>query len=482
MRLQLACLLICVWSPRLPAADRPNVVFIAVDDLRVDLGCYGSPDVRTPNIDKLAARSLLFRRAYCQQAVCNPSRASLMTGRRPDSLRIWNLPTHFRDRDPGLISLPQCFRQQGYVTQGIGKLFHNWRQKIKGDPAAWSVPEELHFNTHYADDPQVDGEVPPNLERIARNECRDVSDEAYFDGRIAAKAVAAIERLTSRDDPFFLGVGFWKPHLPFNAPKKYWDLFDRDQLTVVQRRKPPENVPSLALHDGKELLNRLGHRPTDEDVRALRHGYVAAIAYLDAQVGKVLDALNKSPAANSTIVVFWSDHGFHLGEHDLWCKTSNFELDARVPLLISVPQMKSAGQSTEALVELIDLYPTLTELANLDSPPGLEGRSLVPVLNHSKFERHAAYTQHPRPAYYKGDLPEVMGYSIRTQRYRYTEWRQMRSGQIVARELYDHKNDDPEHHNVIGDVTHPVENLAEQLRVVFPDRKWTEEAVLTGAP
>lgn len=480
MRYVILALSLFVGSRTAASEIRPNVLFIAVDDLRVDLGCYGSPDVKTPNIDRLARRSLLFNRAYCQQAVCNPSRASLMTGRRPDTLRIWNLPTHFRERDPKIVSLPQCFKQHGYVTQGIGKLFHNWRQKIEGDPVAWSVPEQLHYNTHYADVPQVDGEVPPNLTDVAKNECRDVPDEAYFDGRIAKRAVTAIDQLSQSKQPFFLGVGFWKPHLPFNAPKKYWDLFDRSKLKVVQRRRPPENVPKIALHDSKELLNRLGRRPTADDVRSLRHGYVAAIAYLDAQVGKVMDALDGSPAADKTIIVFWSDHGFHLGEHDLWCKTSNFELDARVPLMISVPRMKTAGQKTDALVELLDIYPTLVELAGLKNLGGLEGCSLVPVLNDPSINNRFAYTQHPRPAYYKGNLPKVMGYSVRTDRHRYTEWREMKTGKIVAKELYDHKTDAAETANVADERGQPVKRLAANLRDVFPDHKWTESDIVAG--
>ena len=467
-----------VNSPKHGLTAPPNILFIAVDDLRVDLGCYGSPDVKTPNIDRLAKRSLLFERAYCQQAVCNPSRASLMTGRRPDSLRIWNLPTHFREHAPNAVSLPQCFKQHGYFTQGIGKLFHNWRQQIKGDPAAWSVPEEMHFNTHSADTAIVDGEIPLSSTSVPMTECRDLPDEAYFDGRIAKKAVAAIGSLARQQQPFFLGVGFWKPHLPFNAPKKYWDLFERSELTIVERRMPPENAPEIALHNGRELINRLKRRPTTSDVYTLRHGYVAAIAYLDAQIGKVLNALASSDAADSTIIVFWSDHGFHLGEHDLWCKTSNFELDARVPLMISVPGMKTAGQTTNEIVELLDIYPTLAELADLTPPDGLEGDSLAPLLRgefRKSQQKHAnAFTQHPRPAYYKGTLPEVMGYSMRTDGYRYTEWRNMKTADVVATELYNHTTDAAEERNVVAESHGLVAKFRQQLRTVFPDRKWTD--------
>jgi len=480
IRLRVLTALLCLAASVRSFADRPNILFIAVDDLRVDLGCYGSPDVKTPNIDRLAARSLLFNRAYCQQAVCNPSRASVLTGRRPDTLRIWNLATHFRERESDIVTLPQYFRQQGYFTRGIGKIFHNWRQKIEGDPVSWDVPSELHYNTHYADKPVVTGDLPANLVNVGTNECRDVPDEAYFDGRIAAKAVSVIAKLSKSQQPFFLGVGFWKPHLPFNAPQKYWDLFDRGQLTIVQRRQPPEDAPEIALHNGQELLRRLGRRPTTEDVYELRHGYVAAIAYLDAQIGKVMAALDASGAADSTIIVFWSDHGFHLGEHDLWCKTSNFELDARIPLLISVPGMKTDGQKTDALVELLDLYPTLVDYAGLPPMPRLEGSSLRPIIEGDQAHMRSAYTQHPRPAYYKGHVPEVMGYSVRSNQYRYTEWRNMRSARVVARELYDHETDPGETENVVARHAESAEKHARLLRDVFPDHHWTDAQVVAG--
>ncbi len=202
---------------------RLNVLFIAADDLRNDLGCYGHPLVKTPNIDGLARRGVQFRRAYCQQALCNPSRASLLTGRRPDTLRIWDLPTHFRQLDPDMMTLPQWFKTHRYFTQGIGKIFHNWRQEIHGDPASWSVPAVMHYATHGSDKPRITGELPPNLVTTARTEMRDVPDEAYFDGRIAALAVEALRQIGQHTQPFFLAVGFWKPHLPFNAPKRYWD-------------------------------------------------------------------------------------------------------------------------------------------------------------------------------------------------------------------------------------------------------------------
>ncbi|MEM8668276.1 MAG: sulfatase-like hydrolase/transferase [Planctomycetota bacterium] len=456
--------------------DRPNVLFIAVDDLRVELGCYGSAVVQSPNIDRLAASGVLFERAYCQQAVCNPSRASLMTGLRPDTLGVTDLPTHFRDRNDQLVTLPQRFKQCGYFTQGIGKLFHNWRQdRWKGDPVSWSVPQAMHYASHSHDTAKVDGGIPDDQADTPRVERRDVSDDAYFDGRIADQAINALRSIhgsnrgsiresthgpengSPNDRPFFLGVGFWKPHLPFNAPASYWELYDFDEIHPTQYPGPPSGVPAIALHDSRELLRSFQKSPpTDEQVRVLRHGYYAAISYVDAQIGRVLDELDRLDLRENTIVIFWSDHGFHLGEHSLWCKTSNFEWDARVPLIISAPDVGVPGSRSESIVELLDLYPTLLELCGLQSTSKLEGTSLVSLLlDPTKQVKQAAITQHTRPAYPSaGKRPDVMGYSIRTDRYRYTEWRDFETGETQATELYDHELDPEETVNRSQDESH----------------------------
>lgn len=428
--------------------DRPNVLFIAVDDLRVELGCYGSRQVISPNIDRLAGQGTLFERAYCQQTVCNPSRASLLTGRRPDTLRVWDLPTHFRQNLPDVVTLPQHFKQNGYHAQCVGKIFHNWRQDDwKGDPASWSVPSVLHYNSHGRDKPLVDGEVPPNLVSGRRGvECRDVPDNAYYDGRVAETAVTALRGLARRDEPFFLAVGFWKPHTPFNAPKKYWDMYDRETVPVPERVTPPDDVPELAL-----TKDRYRESADSKDLREMHHGHLAAITYLDAQIGKTLNALNELGLRKNTVVVFWSDHGLHLGEHGLTRKTTVFELDAGVPMILSAPGF-ARGQRTRALVELLDLYPTLVDLCGLEAPVGLEGKSLAPLLaDPAVAVRRAALTQTPRPNYLRGKMPEVMGYSIRTDRYRYTEWRDFKTGRARAHELYDHASDPGETRNVAGD-------------------------------
>ena len=449
--------------------ERLNVLFIAVDDMNTDLGSYGSTVALTPNIDRLARRGLLFRRAYAQQAVCNPSRASLMTGLRPDTLRVWDLRTHFRDTRPDAVTLPQLFKAHGYFTQGIGKIFHNWgaTSRIAEDPPSWSAPQKYHYAPHFSDW-YISG-APPGTPAKAQGEPTqrvDVPDETYFDGRIAAEAIRSLRK--HKDKPFFLAVGFWKPHLPFNAPKRYWDLYDPDAIPGPVPPTPPLDVPQIALHDFRELRRYAGmpeNGPlTSRQGRHLRHGYYAAVSFVDAQIGKVLDELDRLELTSRTIVALWSDHGFHIGEHGLWAKTSNFERDARVPLIISVPGQPIAGRHTDALVELVDLYPTLAEFANLPAPERLDGLSLRPLFRDPDQQlRAAALTQFPRPPYYNERF-DVMGYSIRTSRYRYTEWREAgdnppslarptasfgAAGKAVARELYDHDTDPNETVNLI---------------------------------
>lgn len=446
---------------------RPNVLFIAADDLRMNLGCYGDPVAKTPHLDALARRGMLFERAYCQQALCNPSRASLLTGLRPDTLRVWNLPTHFRDTHPAVVTLPQHFKQQGYFTQNIGKIFHNWRTKLEGDPDSWSVPAELHFASHATDVALIDGgALPPNTAVARGTEARDVPDEAYFDGRVAARAIEALRQCRARGQPFFLGVGFWKPHTPFNPPKRYWDLYRREDIPPLRHPAAPVDAPPLALANNPE-----GRGGPPDVVAELRHGYYAATSYLDAQVGKVIAELDRLGLAESTVIVFWSDHGYHLGEHGLWGKTSLFELDARVPLLIAAPQVQRAGVRTPALVELLDLYPTLVDLCGLPPVVGLEGVSLRPLLaNPAANVKEAAFTQAPRPPRLQGGQSDTMGYSMRDARFRYTEWREWRTGHLQATELYDHERDPDELINRAADPALAASRaaLARRLAAQFP--------------
>jgi iduronate 2-sulfatase len=428
-------------------AAKPNVLFIMADDFRPEMGCYGSTAL-TPNLDRLAKRSVQFERAYCQQAVCNPSRSSLLTGRRPDTLKLWNNGTHFRELNPDVTTLPLHFKEQGYTTRCVGKIFHNWHTAVKGDRRSWSADEFLHYANHGADTPQITGELPPNLATLnvgrgypeqGITSCYDVPDEAYYDGRVAAEAVKVMAEV--KGEPFFLAVGFWKPHAPFNAPKKYWDLYDRAKLPPLNSARP-EGAPEIAFHQSTEVLGPVAKQTpvSPEQAAQMRHGYFANISYMDAQIGKVLEALEQSGAAKNTIIVFFADHGYQIGEHGLWGKTSEFEFDAHVPLLISDLREENRGAKTKALAELVDLFPTLAELCGLPAPAGLDGKSLVPILKNPKRRlKLGAFTQHPRPAYYDREpdkRPKAMGYSIRTADVRYTEWRDWQTQAIAARELY----------------------------------------------
>ncbi len=416
--------------------------------------CYGDQTARTPNIDRLARRATLFNRAYCQQAVCNPSRASLMTGRRPDTIKVWDLGTHFRKTTPDVVTLPQHFRQHGYHSQCVGKIYHG--KKALQDSPSWSVPEK--FNVAVKREQYVLPKNRPGEKsgKMAACECADVPDNAYWDGKIADEAVKAMEE--SRDRPFFLAVGFMKPHLPFSCPKKYWDLYDRNSIDPPANPKKPAGVPEIALHDSVELRgytdipNKGPLSP--EKIAELRHGYYACVSYTDAQIGKLLDALDRLDLARNTVIVLWGDHGWHLGEHALWCKTTNFELDTHAPMIVAAPEQKRTAAKTDALVEFVDIYPTLVELCGLPMPGGLEGVSMVPLLKNPNLPwKTAAFSQFPRPWFYKKQ-PAVMGYTIRTRRHRYTEWLDFKTRQVLARELYEHPNDSGEIANLADKREH----------------------------
>jgi iduronate 2-sulfatase len=477
---------LCLWTLHASAAEQLNVLFIMADDFRPEAACYGGPAL-TPNLDALAKRGVLFERAYCQQALCNPSRSSMLTGKRPDSLRQWNNGTHFRERNRDVTTLPLWFKEHGYVTLDVGKIFHNWHTAEKGDARSWSAPEFLHYATHGDDKPEVTGEVPPNLvPPLGRNygtvplcECRDVPDDAYYDGRVAAEAIRVLGEI--KDRPFFLAVGFWKPHAPFNAPKKYWDMYQRDKLPPLNPNRP-DNAVEAAFHDGREIRGIPPNQLTFNSAEAaeIRHGYFANISYMDAQLGKVLAALDQLRLADRTVITFVGDHGYHLGEHSLWGKTSNFELDARVPMIVAVPKSSQAGKKTTSLVELVDLFPTLVDLCALPKSEGLEGVTLRPILDNASAQvKPAAFTQHPRPAYYDREpdkMPKLMGCSVRIAAGRYTEWRDWTSGEVTAAEFYDHARDTVEMKN-LAEQSPEAPAVAEARRLLrqqFPLATWKE--------
>ena len=417
---------------------RPNVLFIAVDDLRTSLGCYGDTLVKSPNIDQLACESRRFTRSYCHQAVCGPSRNSILTGRLPDNTRVWHNRNLFRDTLPDGVTLPEYFKNHGYHAQSLGKVFSGRDRLEEQDPQSWSVPPLLKGSgwSNYA----LEENRGHDGKGVAA-EMADVPDEGYSDGKLAALAVQTMEDLAERKQPFFLAVGFFKPHLPFCAPKKYWDLYDPTQFELTSFTDRTHGAPEVAYHEHRELG---GYQdvPKDEKfgakkTRHLRHGYYACVSYADAQVGKLLDALQSLGLAENTIVVFWGDHGYALGEGDRWCKSTNFEMDTRTPLMFRYPGMPQPGAATEAMVEYVDIYPTIVELAGLPPAPDLDGTSFVPVLDDPTREgRQFVLSQFARP--FDPTLPEVMGYSVRTRDHRYTRWVRWPSRGLLAEEFYDY--------------------------------------------
>lgn len=471
-------------------APKFNVLFIAVDDLRPEAGCYGNPIIRTPNIDRLARGGTTFLHAYCQQAVCSPSRTSLMLGRRPDTTKVYDLQTHFRLHLPDVVTLPQHFKNHGYHTQALSKIYHGGLD----DPQSWSVPhwgpsglaygspqirEELRAEQRRLRNQRGEGARPEVLQRDPATgaalklsnpsyrvrgpawEAAPGDDDDFADGKTARRAVEVLREV--KDKPFFLAVGFLKPHLPFVAPKKYYDLYHREQLRTATNPKPPKDCPSIALHSWQELRSYKGipqQGPLSEETTLdLIHGYYAATSYTDAMIGRVLDELERLKLAERTIVVLWGDHGWHLGDQGLWCKHSNFEKATRSLLIVSVPGRKGAGRQCAALVEFVDIYPTLVELCGLPLPDGLEGTSFARLLDEPERPwKSAVFSQYPRS--------KAMGYSVRTERYRYTEWRPEKGGEPIGVELYDYKEDPEETVNLANQPEHKelVASLAAQLK------------------
>lgn len=451
---------------------RPNVLFIAVDDLRPVGSAFDVPAVQMPNIDRLAKSGTAFLHAYCQQALCSPSRTSLLTGRRPDTTRVYDLETHFRTQLPDVVALPQYFKEHGYFTQSLGKIYHLGVD----DPKSWSVEPWRPKGSAYGK-PETHALIRKEYKRLTKEglakgiepvakdgksakpsnrdaessakirgpawEDPDISDDKLREGALANKAVETLRSL--KDKPFFLAVGFVKPHLPFVAPKKYYDLYPPDSIQLPANLSAPKDGPQIALHASSELRSYLGmpkekEKFTETQMRELIRGYYATCSYTDAQIGRVLDELDRLGLANNTIVVLWGDHGWHLGEQGLWCKHSNFEVATRTPLVIRVPKQKVPGGKATGLTELVDIYPTLCQLCNLPAPMGLEGLSLVPLLDDpGRSWKKAAFSQYPRN--------RAMGYSMRTGRYRYTEWSEPgKPAQSI--ELYDHQTDPAETVNI----------------------------------
>jgi len=493
---------------------KPNILFIAIDDLKPILGCYGDKLVKTPNIDRLAKMGTVFMSNYCQQAVCGPTRASIMTGRRPDYTKVWDLKTKMRDINPDILSLPQYLISQGYSTQGIGKIYDSRCVDKQMDSPSWSVPyynyskaEEQYYSKEtgmpvlgayqlpatkelakkYKKEADEKGLTDKDKEEYVSNllkpsvESADVPDNAYNDGANALRALEILEKLKSDSKPFFFAVGFSKPHLPFVSPKKYWDLYKREDMPLAVFQDAPKNSVEVAFHNSGELRGYSDIPPllsfTDQkDIgvtlpvdkqKELIHGYYAAISYTDAQVGKLLDKLDALELTKNTVIVLWGDHGWHLGDHNIWCKHTNFEQATRTPMIIAAPGI--AATTANATTEFVDIFPTLCDLAGLEIPKTLDGKSLKPLMNKTaKSVKDFSISQYPRSGP-KGEKErqgyasaKVMGYSLRDARYRYTIWltNDFRSTQpynenlVIGTELYDYDKDPNETINVADEASY----------------------------
>ena len=468
------------------AQDRPNILLILVDDLKPAIGCYGDPLAKTPNIDRLAARGVRFERAYCNQAVCAPSRNNLLLGTRSTSLGIYSLGQNFRQAAPNAVTMPQFFMRRGYRTEAIGKVLHTGHGN-HDDPNSWSVPSlhekvvEYLLPTNSAsgqltrEEAFFTNQMLNQIRSLPRGdawEITDVPDNAYADGRIAGEGIQRLQEAKQRpNQPFFLALGFVKPHLPFTAPKKYWEMHDPEAFPVAPNQKHPEGAPSYAGKKGGEIINydplTIENLKSETIQRKLIHGYYAAASFADAQIGRVLDELDRLEFSQNTIIVLWGDHGWHLGDHGYWTKHTNYEQANRIPLIIVAPNISIQGRTTQQLTETVDLYPTLAELTGLPAPTGpqpIDGISLVPVLRDpSRSIRNHAYHCYPRRG--------RMGRAIRTEQYRLVEWKKISSPADSAEyELYDYINDPGETQNLASEQPDTLHHLAAIL-ALHPEAK-----------
>lgn len=505
---------------------RPNILFISIDDLRPELGTYGSEIAISPNIDNLARQGLQFNNAYCQQSICGPSRASVLTGIRPESSGIVHNYIKFREVNPNVVTLPQYFKNNGYETVYTGKIFHHGD---KDDDLSWSrkpATDSLYYlpkPVGFALKENIEARAKTRKEMFAQYgdvarfglasgvayESADVSDNTYLDGYNTTLAIVTLREMAKNNKPFFLGLGFNKPHLNWVAPKQYWDLYDRKKIKVSMESEAPVNAAAMGLHPSFELRVRSNipkkGKINDELAITLKHAYLACVSYVDAQIGRMIKALEEEGLRENTIIILWSDHGFHLGEMGVWGKATNYEIATRVPLIIWTPNMtkNSQGKATNALVELVDIYPTLADIAGLKIPEHTEGKSFKPLIEKPDLLwKNAAFSQFPTPAlrewgaypirpamretYFGPLLSEVelkikqqlgdkwdrgiienniMGYTMRTKRYRLIVWkdRTQPTQAPLFIELYDHKTDPNETNNIAEESKQVVEDLLAQF-------------------
>lgn len=509
----------------LVANDKPNVLFIAIDDMRPEFNCYGESHIKSPNVDRLASKGLLFERAYCQQPICNPSRASIMTGMRPEKNGVFHNNQYFRDTLPNVVTLSQHFINNGYNAAYAGKIYHrngetdedkSWNFKVVNPKKkriklikGYALKENHKIvNENKAKLLEKYGKIPGGMLHGPAYECADVNDHDYSDGWTTLQAIETMKKMKATGKPFFMAAGFKKPHLNFVAPKKYWDMYERKEIELAHQQKAPEGGATTGLHCSFELRTRHGIPKSGEIgpelSKTLLHAYYACASYIDAQVGMMIDFLEKDGLADNTIIVLWGDHGWHLGDMGVWGKATNYEISARVPFMIYTPGMKSSGKKTKALVELMDIYPTLSELAGLKLPTHLQGKSLVPLMANSNLEwNEPVLTQYPNPALREwAALPlsqemrqtffgplisakeskiqaqfgskfnrehfenTLMGYSLRTDRYRFIAWldRTNHSKDPVMLELYDLKDSNFEKVNIAERHPELVAKLLKKTR------------------
>ena len=493
--------------------SKPNVLFISIDDLRPSLGVYGDSIVVTPNIDEFAREGITFTNSYCQAAVCAPSRASLMTGIRPDSTRVWHLGDKFRELNPEAVTMPQYFSKFGYHTVNIGKIFHNYmpdsvswdepdlrpsrykkKEWLKRDGETFYISEEVNASQAIKRDSLL--KIRPVRYADGWNtgpawEAADVHDTMYYDGAQTKLAKETLSRLAKMNQPFYMGLGFFRPHLPFAVPKKYWDLYDPNKIPLAKNKEIPKGAPLYSMNSMYELrhydgFSHIGHptssyRMKEDTIRTLRQGYYASVSYVDALLGDLFTHLMDLGIYENTIIVIWGDHGWKLGDHNSWGKMTNYNIDLKVPVIVRYPNQKNRGVQTDGMIELVDLFPSICELAGIDVPDYAQGTSFVPLIENPELPwKQAAFSQFHRRPKVSADGKRYMGYSMNTAKFHFISWYEWDSdsgtkGKFKSHELYDKEFDPHETQNLAEheDMSEVLNTLSRQLdegwRMALPE-------------
>ena len=499
------CIILTIFSCKRLDKDRvqPNILFISIDDLRPTLGAYGDTIAVTPNIDQLAAEGMTFRQTFTQVAVCAPSRASLMTGLRPDSTHVWHLGDKFREINPSTVTMPQYFSKFGYHTVNLGKIFHNYMP----DSISWDEPDLRPQRYIRPDWLQRDGETFYISQAIHRSQVRKrdsllrlrpiryadgwntgpaweaamVHDTMYYDGAQTELAKKTLTRLAKTDKPFYMGLGYFRPHLPFAVPKKYWDLYDPEEIPLASNPNIPKNAPGHTMNSMYELrhyegFNTIGHpqssyQMNEDTARILKQGYYASVSYVDALLGNLMAHMKRIGIYENTIIIIWGDHGWKLGDHNSWGKMTNYNMDLKVPMIIRYPNQENRGAQTFEITELVDIFPSLCELAGIKIPDYMQGTSFVPLIKKpQRAWKKAAFSQFHRRPQHSADGKRYMGYSINTKKYHYIEWYAWSpetgtKGALKSMELFDNVSDPTETVNLAEEqkLSQVVAELTEQL-------------------